>query len=275
MLSLLCSLDAGVFAAEGRAFVGLNGNKTNLVLDPPAGGQVVVDGVAFRALTEQLESLSASLISLEQQLNATRQLLAQSWRVLIQDDASNPFRFCSEPWSLVQGRGCHNPDPHGTCASKFYSSGNIPYTAVRGSLGVFQQGGALGLAGGGAYDMISFYAGAQHVWTYAIGLQHVKGCTIGWVNRCPDRGGLNSLANIIGSNFTCATANIGGGCFANDASVRAFDVFFQDNELFAGQPFEVVIPAPTTAPVEVRVCTSRAFLRNADFFFQKLSLQVF
>ena len=53
VLVLILVLVALVFADQ--AFVGLNDNKTNLVLQPPAGGQVVVDGMAFRALVERLD----------------------------------------------------------------------------------------------------------------------------------------------------------------------------------------------------------------------------
>mgnify|MGYP007037752650 CR=1 FL=1 len=56
-----------VFADQ--AFVGLNGNKTNLVLQPPAGGQVVVDGVAFRSLMERLNQLETQVGTLPQQLD--------------------------------------------------------------------------------------------------------------------------------------------------------------------------------------------------------------
>ena len=48
-----------------QAFLGLNDNKTNLVLQPPAGGQVVVDGVAFRSLLDRLGQLEQRLATLE------------------------------------------------------------------------------------------------------------------------------------------------------------------------------------------------------------------
>ena len=56
---LLYSMATGVRAANGQAFVGLDGNGTNLVLNPPASGQVVVDGYVFQELVQRVGQLEA------------------------------------------------------------------------------------------------------------------------------------------------------------------------------------------------------------------------
>ena len=56
---LLCPIAAGALAADGHAFVGLSGNGTNLVLNPPAGGQVVVGGHVIQELVQRIGQLEA------------------------------------------------------------------------------------------------------------------------------------------------------------------------------------------------------------------------
>ena len=71
VLVLVLALVALVFADQ--AFVGLNDNKTNLVLQPPAGGQVLVDGVAFRSLLERVTHLEEAYIAHQAEILALQQ----------------------------------------------------------------------------------------------------------------------------------------------------------------------------------------------------------
>ena len=52
--------------AANQAFVGLNDNKTNLVLQPPAGGQVLVNGQVFEELVQRVLQLEGARGELEE-----------------------------------------------------------------------------------------------------------------------------------------------------------------------------------------------------------------
>ena len=56
-------------AAAGQGFVGID-DKGSLVLEPPAGGQVLVDGVAFQELVRRLDEQAAEIRALKQQQQA-------------------------------------------------------------------------------------------------------------------------------------------------------------------------------------------------------------
>ena len=175
-----------VVQAQQRAFVGVDG-EGNLTLVPSEGTNVIIDGVVFQELVEDVRDLKALLRDTQAQLSHTQgqlnhtlarlnhtrvqlsstlDLLRQSWRVLIEPEYG---AFCEGPWEFIEGKGCrlHNPQGGHACASRFFSPGPVPYTTVRGSLTANQQGGARAF---NQHDMINFFSGGRHLWTYAVGI---------------------------------------------------------------------------------------------------------
>ena len=69
VLALSLALVAIALVFADQAFVGLTDNGS-LVLNPPAGGQVLVDGVMFRSLVEQVGTLTRQLEAQAQQIAA-------------------------------------------------------------------------------------------------------------------------------------------------------------------------------------------------------------
>ena len=99
-MQLLCSMAAGVLAADGQAFVGLNGNGTNLVLDPPAGGQVVVDGHVFQELVQRVSQLGEARTEMEQTC-AAQQAELSVLRAQVEDVSNSLSRAHRELEQLV------------------------------------------------------------------------------------------------------------------------------------------------------------------------------
>ena len=247
--------------------MGLNGNNS-LVIHPPADGQVLIDGVAFDTLVQKL-------LSLEDELKATKALLAQSWRVLVEPDY---LAFCNGPFEMVEGKGCRLSNPSGghTCIGRFFSPGPLPYTHVTGSLTANQQGGAKAFTGG--TDSITFFAGQRRLWSFHVGMQNISSCPISHGNRCPDQGSVEAPPEF-GATFYCQSGSYGGCRFASggltsDERYR-LDEQYYTKELFADfPPFHIELP-PTTMPLEMRVCTSNINHPNrSTVFFHKVSLKV-
>ena len=106
---VLCSLAAGVLAADGQAFVGLNGNGTNLVLDPPHGGQVVVDGVAFRGLLQDLAKMKSDIAQLQGAQRRNAAFRAQGLYAIAGSDMNGTSFSSVESFNHIMGGWTSKP----------------------------------------------------------------------------------------------------------------------------------------------------------------------
>ena len=182
VLALVLVAQRRVFADQ--AFVGLSGNKTNLVVQPPAGGQVVVDGVVIRSLVEQVKTLTQQLEAQAQQMEAQAQQMEALKAQLTDVGAAAPvLQVSGAGVAVVNGQYIH----YGI------NEGRPVYIKVQANSDLF-------VTGDGAYVWIAF--GATYSLTTTTGTNAITGICGSAVGTCGP-----------GTGSPCGcTACAAGGC---------------------------------------------------------------
>ena len=270
LLFLLPSLFIAPAQGGAGAYIGPGANG-DLRVDAAPGQRVLINNVDLAAENAALRTALHGLAALTCQSVAMAALGVDA----VAEDVAGPRGegwvpvarmmpelsaacVCVDPWEHVPGRGCRKQSFNGGCANRTF--------AVPGGQ-AYQQGSPDAFSLRWGVDSVHIFAGAQHVWSYAVSMWSSPNCDPDPDSACPAVPGGQAAPAFVGPRFYCDSAMPVGTCLKENAK-------FYDKTLFAdAPPFAVTLATPETAPLLVSICVNQD-QTNEDIFVRMLSLSV-
>ena len=230
-------------------------------------------------------TISSVLLAFEPP-NGLAQCGAGQWIRIAHLDMTDPFQSCPSTWSEMttsEVRVCGRPQTSsGMCHGTFYSSGGRTYTKVCGRVIGYQVGHTDAFHSSSSIDSpyvegvsITYGSPRMHIWTLAADLSETGDSS------CPcDSGSTNSPPSFVGNNYYCESGNpdptsIDFHLYANDPLWDGQLCSYEGSCCSNGRNppwFSVDIINPTTASIEVRICSD--FDTSEDTPIQLLELYI-